>query len=86
MAQMQNMIAALQQKMQNNQVTRLQAPAQAPVQAPPRRRRHNTKYCWTHGGCNHTGVDCKQKSAGHIDCTTFNNRQGGSERGCNAQG
>ena len=39
-----------------------------------------SKYCWTHGGCNHTSADCRTKATGHQDSATWRNRMGGSER------
>eukprot|EP00957_Ditylum_brightwellii_P154108 11728478-Ditylum_brightwellii.AAC.1 len=31
----------------------------------------NQMYCWTHGSCNHGGVDCKHKANGHKEQATF---------------
>ena len=39
-------------------------------------------YCWTHGRCNHKGVDCRNKANNHKDEATVNNRMGGSNKGC----
>jgi len=39
-----------------------------------------SKYCWTHGGCNHVSADCRTKATGHQDAATWKNRMGGSER------
>lgn len=46
-----------------------------------RRNMLNTsKYCWTHGACNHHGRECRHKAEGHQDEATFDNRMGGSNR------
>ena len=42
------------------------------------------KYCWNHGGCNHTSTECRAKANGHQDSATFENRQGGSNAFCPA--
>ena len=42
------------------------------------------KYCWTHGGCNHTSAECKSKATGHQDGATLDKRQGGSNAFCPA--
>ena len=38
---------------------------------------YDYKYCWSHGACNHTGMECNRKKEGHKDEATFNNRMGG---------
>lgn len=43
----------------------------------PRIRRF-TGYCWTHGACNHTSAECRNKADGHKDEATKDNRMGGS--------
>ena len=60
----------------------------------PNRRRHQTpdnatyprritdKYCWTHGGCNHSSADCTFKAPGHQDAATFAQHMGGSNVHC----
>ena len=45
-------------------------------------RRLTEKYCWTHGGCNHFGKDCKTKAPGHKDDATLENKMGGSKAYC----
>jgi hypothetical protein len=47
-----------------------------------RGRMNRNKYCWSHGGCNHKGRDCKSKREGHKDEATFFNRMGGSNSYC----
>jgi len=42
--------------------------------------RVTSKYCWTHGGCNHTSSECRTKSIGHQDSATLRNRKGGSSK------
>ena len=42
-------------------------------------------YCWSHGKCNHKGVDCRAKKANHKDEATLNNRMGGSNKGCGSE-
>jgi len=39
-----------------------------------------TKYCWTHGGCAHLGIECRTKATGHKDAATRGNKMGGSTR------
>ena len=39
-----------------------------------------TKYCWTHGGCNHSSSECRKKATGHQDTASWTNRMGGSDR------
>lgn len=39
-------------------------------------------YCWTHGACAHTGVDCNRPSTGHQSTATFANMMAGSTTGC----
>ena len=41
----------------------------------------HSKYCWTHGLCNHISKDCKNKKEGHKDEATFTNRMNGSNKG-----
>lgn len=48
--------------------------------------RNYSKYCWTHGGCNHESKDCRKKSPGHQDMATWNNRMNGSERNIRRNG
>jgi hypothetical protein len=44
------------------------------------RPRRVTEYCWTHGACNHKSSECNNKTEGHQDTATKNNRMGGSTR------
>ena len=46
-------------------------------------RDDKSKYCWTHGACNHGGSDCRWKAKGHKDEATFDNKMGGSCAYCN---
>jgi len=48
---------------------------------PPRVRTFN-KYCWTHGGCAHTGTDCLYQVPGHKTEATFEDKMGGSTLNC----
>jgi len=45
----------------------------------------HTKYCWTHGLCNHISKECKNKREGHKDDATFKNRMGGSSKGIKSE-
>jgi hypothetical protein len=47
-----------------------------------RRRTITNKYCWSHGGCNHTSAQCRNKKQGHQDAATFTNRMEGSNDYC----
>ena len=38
-------------------------------------------YCWSHGVCNHPGVNCRSPSQGHQPYATFQNTMRGSEKG-----
>ena len=40
------------------------------------------KYCWTHGGRNHTSSACERKAPGHQTSATFEDRQNGSNAYC----
>ena len=47
---------------------------QPPSTTQTRRSRRNpnqTKYCWTHGLCSHTGADCRTPAEGHIAHATL---------------
>jgi hypothetical protein len=46
------------------------------------RQRKTTIYCWTHGGCGHTGNTCLTKLPGHQDAATFENKLGGNTANC----
>ena len=41
-----------------------------------------TKYCWTHGGCNHVSVDCTRQAPGHNNAATRENCLLGSNAFC----
>ena len=43
-----------------------------------KRQRNLTKYCHTHGLCNHTSPKCRTPTEGHKNKTTLQNRMGGS--------
>ena len=45
-------------------------------------RQDPTKYCSTHGGCNHTSPDCTRQAPGHNNSATRENRLGGSNAFC----
>ena len=45
-----------------------------------RRNPNQRFYCWRHGACNHPSRECRNKSEGHQDEATFENRMGGSTR------
>ena len=74
MQQMQIMMMEMQRTMGNNS----QAAAPNPGPRNPRR----SKYCWTHGRGGHISADCMKKAPNYQDATTFENRMGGSNRGC----
>ena len=44
----------------------------------PNRRKPLTKYCHTHGLCNHTSPECRTPAGGHKMEATLNNQMGGS--------
>ena len=48
----------------------------------PYKREITTKYCWTHGGCNHEGRDCRTPRRGHQVDATFENKMNGSNYYC----
>ena len=56
------------------------AKAQAPQQS--RKKKQPRKYCWTHGWCAHSSMDCKSKAEGHKDEATVENKMGGSTKNC----
>ena len=41
-----------------------------------------SKYCWSHGACNHDGKDCEFKAPGHKEEATKENKMGGSKAYC----
>eukprot|EP00957_Ditylum_brightwellii_P130158 9928383-Ditylum_brightwellii.AAC.1 len=43
---------------------------------------NTNKYCWTHGGCNYFGSNCKYPVQGHQNNATFQNKIGGSTKNC----
>ena len=45
-------------------------------------RADTTKYCHTHGACNHSSAECNRKAAGHKNTATQANRMGGSNAFC----
>jgi hypothetical protein len=45
-------------------------------------RRTTDKYCWTHGGSNHSSADCSRQAEGHKTDATFTARRGGSNAFC----
>ena len=47
-------------------------------------RNKKDQYCWTHGACGHTSVQCMAKASGHQDTATMENRMGGSNAFCKA--
>jgi hypothetical protein len=40
-----------------------------------------TKYCWTHGLCLHSGVQCNARSTKHQPNATADDKRGGSQAG-----
>ena len=45
-------------------------------------RFNTSKYCWSHGACNHDGQNCKKPKAGHNKTATFSNLMGGNTDFC----
>ena len=45
-----------------------------------KRNPNQSKYCWTHGMCNHHGADCRTPAEGHKKDATAADRMGGSVR------
>ena len=41
-----------------------------------------SKYCWSHGACNHDGKNCKKQKEGHKDTATFTNQMNGNTDFC----
>ena len=46
-------------------------------------RKYKGKYCWTHGACGHSSLNCKDKAPGHKDEATKENKLDGSKAWCN---
>ena len=67
-------VAAVQAAMKTS------APAAHVPRAPRPTLRHpiGSSYCWTHGKCGHASNVCRNRSAGHQDLATANNRMGGA--------
>ena len=49
---------------------------------PPFSRTDTSKYCWTHGCCNHNSNECSRKAEGHKNEATKSNMMGGSKAFC----
>lgn len=47
-----------------------------------RYRRNISKYCWSHGACNHAGRDCRSPRPGHKPEAMFTNCMDGSNDYC----
>ena len=45
-------------------------------------RADTSKYCHTHGACNHSSSECNRKAPGHKNTSTRANRMGGSNAFC----
>ena len=45
-------------------------------------RQDTSKYCHTHGGCNHYSSECNRRAPGHKTNATFTDRMGGSNAFC----
>ena len=45
-------------------------------------RTDTSKYCWSHGACNHGSAQCKKPKEGHQWSATFKNKMGGSTYYC----
>ena len=48
----------------------------------PRFRTDISKYCWTHGACNHTSAECGRKAPKHKSNATFQNKMNGNMAFC----
>jgi hypothetical protein len=48
----------------------------------PTNRSHARSYCWSHGVCAHTDIDCRTPATGHQTTAMFANMQNGSTSGC----
>ena len=46
-------------------------------QGPPKQK----YYCWSHGVCNHPGINCRTPNQGHQPYATFQNPMGGTMKG-----
>ena len=82
--QNQEMMRLLATSNNNRNTRRRPRPSTGPRPGQPTRplpARIN-KYCWTHGRCNHTSVDCESKAPGHKNEATMANKMGGSTYGC----
>ena len=55
---------------------------QNPATTRPPNQPQLTKYCWTHGWCNHNGYECQRQAQGHQPAATAQNRMGGNPRNC----
>jgi hypothetical protein len=38
------------------------------------------KFCWTHGTCTHSGMECNRRSPGHDETATFSDKKGSLQR------
>ena len=45
-------------------------------------RTDTSKYCWTHGACNHNSNECSRQATGHKKEATKTNKMGGSTAFC----
>ena len=77
MSQMQNMQTTVPLTSSTYRRTQ-RGPNRQPTGVPS--NSNQSKYCWTHGLCNHFGRDCRTKADGHRDEATRHRRMGGSLR------
>ena len=47
-----------------------------------KKRPHKARYCWSHGSCDHPSKACTNEAPGHKKEATYNDRMGGSNKGC----
>ena len=45
-------------------------------------RTETSRYCWTHGACNHNSNECSRQATGHKKQPTKSNKMGGSAAFC----
>ena len=78
-------VQTLQQQMElmKQMLDTMKSMQSSAAQQPPRRNKRNpnqSKYCWTHGLCSHTGAECRTPAEGHITNATLQNQMGGSTK------
>ena len=80
--QLQQQLQSLSQEVKNGARNTKNRVFKKTPDDPPYTRSETSKYCWTHGACNHDSKDCTRKALGHKLNATKGDKQGGSKAFC----